>query len=375
MNKHNIETLDTTIAVQKLSLLYKQSRASAAMNVVLAGLLVAILWGQMTPWVLYTWFTCMLLVAVSRVIVSVLFFKRESASRNIQRWQHFYFSTLILIAMIWGFGATIMLFQLSALYQVITYFFLMGMGGGFLVAHSVYRFHILTFMPLLLLPAIAFAFVEGDLVLRLLGLTTFLFMFAGMNATQILTKMLHQNFLLTQEVNEARLEAERMANIDALTGLHNRRAFMTFAEQQINLCERLKKPVTLLLMDVDNFKSINDTYGHEVGDKALIFLAQIMKDNQRESDVIARLGGEEFVVLLANTDMQDSYHYAERLRKEISTKALKLADSSLTLTASIGIAANIYNVDRLIDCADKAMYCAKKQGKNQVINYTEKVSA
>lgn len=375
MNKHNIEALDTTIAVQKLSLLYKQSRASAAMNVLLAGLLLGILNGQLTPWVMFSWFTCMFLVAISRVVVSILFFKRQSASRNLKNWQHFYFSTLILIAMIWGFGTTIMLFQVSQLYQVVIYFFLMGMGGGFLVAHSVYRFHILTFMPLLLLPAIAFAFVEGDFVLRLLGLTTFLFMLAGMNATQILTKMLHQNFLLTQELNEARLAAERMANIDALTGLHNRRAFMTFAEQQINLCERLNKPVTLLLMDVDNFKSINDTYGHEVGDKALVFLANIMRDNQRESDVTARLGGEEFVVLLANTDIQDSYHCAERLRKDISSRALQLEDTSLTLTASIGIASNIYNVDRLIDCADKAMYRAKNQGKNQVIYFNEKVSA
>lgn len=102
MNKHNIEALDTIIAVQKLSLLYKQSRASAAMNVLLASLLLGILNGHLTPWVMFTWFACMFLVAMSRIVVSIIFFKRQSTSRNLKSWQHFYFSTLILIAMFWN---------------------------------------------------------------------------------------------------------------------------------------------------------------------------------------------------------------------------------------------------------------------------------
>jgi len=110
------------------------------------------------------------------------------------------------------------------------------------------------------------------------------------------------------------LELQRLANTDALTGLHNRRQFYELANQELARSRRTQAPVSLMMIDIDHFKQINDTYGHAMGDVVLQSLARTMKNSLREMDVIARLGGEEFVILLPQTSLGQATELAQRLR-------------------------------------------------------------
>lgn len=123
--------------------------------------------------------------------------------------------------------------------------------------------------------------------------------------------------LLMRELHDLKMKVEQLANIDPSTNLNNRHSFLQLAQQQLNLCERLKVPVTLILADVDDFKLINDDNCHVVGDNALIYIANMVNNSRRESDICARFDGEEFVILLSDTDKENAKFYAERLRKQI----------------------------------------------------------
>ncbi len=145
---------------------------------------------------------------------------------------------------------------------------------------------------------------------------------------------------------------------------------------EINRVRRNSQPITLLMMDIDWFKLVNDTYGHEAGDLALQQVAAILKSGLREIDIFGRLGGEEFVVLLPDTSLEDGILMAERLRKSIADTPLEISGQVLRITVSIGAAAftdEMTTIDSLIGNADEAMYHAKNSGRNCVKVYHQGV--
>jgi diguanylate cyclase (GGDEF)-like protein len=172
------------------------------------------------------------------------------------------------------------------------------------------------------------------------------------------------------DVTEQRqLEAElrRLAGTDALTGLLNRRAFLERAAQ---LSKRAEEPPALLMLDLDHFKSVNDRFGHAVGDRALQVVAERWRRLLRDSDVIARVGGEEFAVLLPGTAQATAAAVAERLREALGDTPLAIGGRSLPLTASIGAAVvepADHDFDAVLQRADRALYAAKSAGRNQVV--------
>jgi len=134
------------------------------------------------------------------------------------------------------------------------------------------------------------------------------------------------------------LELQRLANTDALTGLHNRRQFYELANQELARSRRTQAPVSLMMIDIDHFKQINDTYGHAMGDVVLQSLARTMKNSLREMDVIARLGGEEFVILLPQTSLGQATELAQRLRLKIENESVSNSQGAdIKFTVSIGI--------------------------------------
>jgi diguanylate cyclase (GGDEF)-like protein len=162
-----------------------------------------------------------------------------------------------------------------------------------------------------------------------------------------------------------------MAQTDALTGLNNRRAFFDKAQLLFDLGKRNQQPVSALMLDVDYFKKINDSYGHAIGDMALSSLARLLKNNLRDTDLLCRFGGEEFVALLPNTNVAQAEEIANLLKKEMmSTTVVLTQESVLSLTASFGVSDVGDTLEDLLGHADKAMYRAKNGGRNQVIAYT-----
>ena len=165
-------------------------------------------------------------------------------------------------------------------------------------------------------------------------------------------------------------EMERLATTDGMTGIFNRRHFMTLADLEWNKACRYDRPLSLVLLDIDYFKSINDTYGHPVGDEVLVHLAKVAASCKRVPDVLARIGGEEFALLLPETELLQAQTAAERLRKEVATHPLATGPQVVRPTVSIGVAAkapNITTFSQLVTAADKALYEAKRAGRNRVI--------
>jgi two-component system, cell cycle response regulator len=164
-------------------------------------------------------------------------------------------------------------------------------------------------------------------------------------------------------------EQKRLATIDALTSLKNRRSFVEQARIEISRCQRYSLPLSLILLDVDHFKSINDTRGHAAGDQVLTALGNLLGRQLRTCDVAARWGGEEFVILLPNTDGAGALVLAERLRVAIERLQIQYEGVAIPVTASLGIAEFDAGeaLEGLVDRADRAMYAAKIGGRNRVM--------
>jgi two-component system cell cycle response regulator len=172
-----------------------------------------------------------------------------------------------------------------------------------------------------------------------------------------------------RQLEDMLTRAESLAIMDPLTGLYNRRRFETIFVNEFKRASRYQLPLSLLVIDIDHFKKVNDTYGHQKGDTVLRELAKVIQSTIREVDTAARWGGEEFVVLNPNTSRENGLRAAERVRKAVANHAFT-GMSSERLTVSIGVAGipapDLDSHDKMIHAADLAMYCAKKNGRNRV---------
>ena len=165
-------------------------------------------------------------------------------------------------------------------------------------------------------------------------------------------------------------ELRRQAHVDYLTGIYNRRHFMERAEQELSRAHRYAKPLSMLMLDIDHFKLINDRYGHKVGDTVLKAVADLSQATFRDVDIVGRLGGEEFAALLPETDQPAALEAAERLRATIANARIPLPGAPpVSFSVSIGVSSMDSpedNIDALLQRADKALYKAKDSGRNRV---------
>lgn len=201
-----------------------------------------------------------------------------------------------------------------------------------------------------------------------------------MQAEQIAEDKSRELFIKGQELEKAiaaerlaKQEIERLSNIDALTGLNNRRYFNTASAREFRLAERHKKPLSALMLDIDHFKKVNDTYGHAMGDQVLVEIAAACLKIIRSTDLCARYGGEEICMLLPETEAAMANVLAQRLLEEISLLALEADGHKFAVTASMGIAECIIVDDtlpRLLKRSDDALYKAKRDGRNRVVIWT-----
>jgi len=161
---------------------------------------------------------------------------------------------------------------------------------------------------------------------------------------------------------------KNMAMTDYLTGIHNRVYFFEVGAKIFDVSQRLGHPLAIAMIDIDNFKSVNDTYGHEVGDRALIHVANTITKSLRRSDILVRFGGEEFVIMLPNCKEEMTEKIMNNICKRVAQASLSIGNNkNINLTVSIGVTSNITSLDEMIEKADSSMYIAKKSGKNRVV--------
>lgn len=174
---------------------------------------------------------------------------------------------------------------------------------------------------------------------------------------------------LEHDLQAAQAELKRLAITDYLTGLYNSRHFFEICKQEIQRARRYGHPLALILLDIDHFKRVNDSYGPAAGDRVLVNIAAICRNNLRQVDLLSRLGGEEFVVLMPETDQVHATAAAERIRAAIAGATIRVGDAELHITASLGVAmltAQDKDIEPVLNRADAAMYDAKRGGRDKV---------
>ena len=188
------------------------------------------------------------------------------------------------------------------------------------------------------------------------------------------TAVLEQRVLeRTSELEIVNVKLRQLATLDDLTQISNRRDWRQQAEAELAKAKRYRLPMSVLLMDLDHFKKVNDRYGHAAGDDVLLEFVARIAQNLRESDVLGRYGGEEFVVLLPNTELDQAMRLAERLKQAINAEWFRAQGVPVAVTVSIGATTRLPedNIDRLLQRADIALYDAKAKGRNRVVSNIE----
>ncbi|MBU4567188.1 MAG: GGDEF domain-containing protein [Desulfarculus sp.] len=229
-----------------------------------------------------------------------------------------------------------------------------------------------TIIKVALISLVASWLITGVVMLLVGGLTTSTLVVAGLASTvaplAVAIPVAGRNLRLTLELNRSHQAIERLSRTDDLTQTYNRRYFTEVAQRELALAARHGHLVSLLLIDLDGFKQINDQLGHQVGDKALVACAQAIRHTIRQEDVVGRFGGDEFLVLAPHSDLKSAALLAQRVHDALDAANLVLGGQVVAIKASIGAVTSngdAQDVDQILREADQALYRAKKMGGNR----------
>ena len=355
----------------ELRLLYRQS-FPAVFASLLAGVLVCIaLWPVQDHGLLLTWFVLLGLSSLVRVALFLNYRKAAPEGEALLRWEFPYAITLYTSSAIWGIGALFILPDHYMLHQLVLLFFLVGMSGGALGVYTPHRRMMLTTIGLMVVPSTLWLAMQGTTLGMVMTVGLIVFLITVYRASGVLTSHMHKSFLLSLELDEARGRAEHQAREDQLTGMSNRRAFHEQGEKLKERRKPGKEQLAMIMLDVDHFKKINDSYGHDSGDLVLQHLARLIQQTVRATDVCARIGGEEFGILLLASGSEEVVALARKLCRRIAETPIRLQGkhrgTTISVTASFGVAVRRFGLERLYKDADAALYRAKEEGRNRVV--------
>lgn len=181
----------------------------------------------------------------------------------------------------------------------------------------------------------------------------------------------HHRFARTiYELEASQAALAELATTDSLTKLKNRRLFYTQAEQNLTVCRRYGKDMSMLLLDIDHFKKVNDTFGHHAGDEVLVAIANLLLKMVRDVDLVARFGGEEFAILMPETNRLGAAVLGERIRAAVERELINVTGQHIPITVSIGVttlaAEAVESIDQMLSITDKRLYLAKNSGRNRI---------
>jgi diguanylate cyclase (GGDEF)-like protein len=308
--------------------------------------------------------------------------ERINTIQECNRWHIVFVAFTGFFALFWG-GMAFWLFPEGLIHQVLLLMLLLGLAGASVSTNTVYPISFYVWIVgVLVPPMLRFASMGDEVHWAIAGFITLYFAVlikGGGEVGDAFLDALKQRFdkgrviqeLLVQQsiANQARSDAEFLARTDHLTGLNNRRAFYEIAGPIWSTGLRSDRDISVILLDIDHFKALNDNYGHAFGDRVLESVASLLRGAAREGDVVARWGGEEFILFLPETNLKAALALAERLRVSIAEMRLDYGQTPLSITASFGVvqrAESCQNVDELTSRADKCLYQAKSEGRNRV---------
>lgn len=318
---------------------------------------------------LMTWFFCFLAVALARFFIKLLFDSSQSTQENFKLWKNLFIAGALFSGVIWGALGGFIFPIVGNLQQVLCLLMLSGVTAGSIASLSGVLFASIGFLLVSLLPyvviiALSHNFIHRLFDLALVGYVIYLI------ALSVNTHLMIKKIIYLQFENIALVEKlGHLATHDPLLHIDNSRLFYVNLKNSINRAERANKLLALLYIDIDNFKQVNDTYGHSVGDKFLLKVVSRIKNTLRATDLIARVGGDEFAIILESFENKETVaDVTRKICDAVSATTIKIEHAEIEITISVGI--GIYPVDgvnpkKLIRSADNAMYYAKKTGRNR----------
>ncbi len=358
--------IEQQVRTDRLHQLFRQSFAAIFGSYLAAVMLCWLCWERFDRNVMLVWLVVLSVSSLLRVKMFMDWFRCPNSERTPDRWERRYWITLMLSAGVWGIGALAVMPPDDRLSQALVMLFTVGMSVSAVSCYSAYRYMTLVSIGLVLLPCTVWLLFQPSSMQVGVAIAVLVFATFVASATRKLSDALEKAFRLTRQMERAHSISTRAAQTDELTGLMNRRAFFEHAHLLYAQCRHNQQPLCALMMDMDHFKHINDTYGHQAGDQVLRQIGGVISSSFRKSDVYGRLGGEEFAVLLPNTSLEAAQAIAEQLVESISGLAVEPVKG---LSASLGVAsthAQDEDLHGLMNTADKALYRAKALGRNQV---------
>ncbi|WP_434579236.1 diguanylate cyclase [Pseudomonas sp. Z5-35] len=354
------------VRTDRLQQLFRQS-VSAVFGSYLAAIMLSWLcWDRFEHSVILSWIVILTASTLLRIAMFVAYFRSDESERTPQRWERRYWVTLVLSAGIWGGGAFVLMPADDLLSQALVMLFTVGMSVSAVSCYSAYRNMTLVSIGLVLFPCTAWLLFQPSPIQVGMALSILVFAAFAARATHKMSQSLEIAFRLTREMEQANSISTRAAQTDELTGLKSRRAFFEHAQQLYDECKTNRRGLCAVMLDMDHFKHINDTYGHQVGDQVLREMGGVISSSFRATDIHGRLGGEEFAILLPDTSIEVATQIAEQL---IDTIAGLMIEPVHGISASLGVASTgACNKDlhSLMNDADKALYRAKALGRNRV---------
>lgn len=363
---------------EELSLLLESSFKSIPFNIIVGAVLSINLYFNNAPSkLIISWFLVLSFVSIARYVYSSVSLKSKKYTINIDACFRRFSALTLITGAIWGSSYLIFLPHIAPHQEFIIILVLGGMCAGGIASLSVYMPAYYCFLLPIFIPVIAHNFYIFKLNEFTVAIMSTLFTLMLIVTAKVNSDLLKKSFILGEEKNnlitelketndrlaQSIKEIKKISITDSLTGLYNRRHFNATIKKELNRAKRNKHYLTLVLIDIDNFKYINDTFGHPYGDTFLIKVSRSIKNVlTRANDTLFRLGGDEFAILLANLSLDDSIALCAKIQQ-----VFKKTIESNQVGLSIGVVSippnNSVNVEGLISIADINLYEAKKQGE------------
>ncbi len=368
---------------EAIVLLLEGSLTSISFNTLLAFLLsVDLIYNQAPVFKVASWFLAILLISILRWVYSKLSLKDKRYEINPRSFLLVFVTLTFLMGLAWGACYFLFIPYVSRIHEIIIILVLGGMAAGSIPSLSIYLPAYYAYILPIFLPVIFYNFYQVDVERVILGTMFLLFVIMLIVIGNINAHLLDNTFKLSKEkdylISQLRYSNKRLEEYiqklkivsitDSLTGLYNRRYFDKTLKNEFNRAKRNKYPLVLILIDIDNFKELNDNYGHPYGDEFLIYVAHLLANSiKRSNDTVFRIGGDEFAAVLANISIDDAVALCQSIREQYNKE---VTHEGVSLSIGLVHIPHDYTgeIENAVIAADKALYEAKRNGKNKLVS-------
>jgi len=354
---------------ERVRFVFIQSALPIVFSPVAAAILSITLWTSVDHALLVRWTAGLIALGLFRIGTNMGFARAVAGERMIRRWERIFIASIMLVDLWWGFGCLLLLPDNAMIVDAVVFAFVMLMAGGHTASYSAHPFTVIAGVLCLTIPITVVFGLQPDTFHRAMAFVALMYVAASLRSINTLGFFFGRTYRLAHELKQEKARAEELARTDFLTGLANRRAFYEQGERELRTLERDARPASVVMLDIDHFKSINDRFGHAGGDAAIRAVADLIRASLRACDIAGRLGGEEFVLLLPDTGSDAALAAAERIRAATEALVIEHHEYDIRFTLSVGIAALSADatLDQWIARADAALYEAKQGGRNRVV--------